>query len=985
MKGVALMFKRVKGVLLILTLAAVTVSVFIGCSFFGGGSSGKGSTVNRCYIISSKDLDAYLENMLPSNGGEKKKDSDGYTVPKVEELTIGETYYVLGYTSASTKDGSKLEFSTGEFVLRTGDENLPIEDDVLEIKDSGSFGSNGASAGVRVNEKNGSMVTFTVTPYADGSEALFVSFIEIEVKTELELDVEYRVNATIKKNTYGVANTVKASASALYPDKLEMNELKVSYLDGSNFVDGRYETSSLVESIEMKVGKEYFMVISAKVKSLIEEKTGDDGDYGYEDENEPDKTVTLTVKISPRNIADGTLEEAGAGNFSESQTDTEKTIKVTFKIPEIEEGEKQMEFIIKITPVSLGSPTVSYDFSASGVSIIGSQRKAEKTLVINGEAKCSEGFEYRLSADQSYYTVTELGEAKGSIILIPSEYNGLPVKAIADNAFKGFSKIKSIEVSEGITSIGASAFANCTGLLTVQLPSTATSVGNNALLGCNSITALTVNLGGKQLKSLFGASTLPASLKTVTLVGDTTLCANAFAGGTKIEKLSLPATLTTVDMTALNACSSLYELSLDSANQSLILLSGILYDKATTEVLGHVGKFVGEMTYPTGLTEIPGGDMSGVTKITVPITVTRFYSSVKNLAPMHANGSLFLFKEISTANLQTAILTTGETAPSFSGATKLTSLKLPDTVTSIPTNVFSGCESLKSVTLPSGITVIPYGAFNGCKSLTSVNIPSGVTTIGATAFKGCESLASINIPSIVTSIGKNAFTDCKKITSVTLPAIGTVFPDGLFYGCESLTSVNIPNGILYINENAFNGCKSLASITIPDTVTHIYSNAFTASGLKSVKLPTGISYIGSRAFANCTSLAKFELADGNANYCVYGGILYDADKTEIVQVPAGISGKVTVASTVAVIRTSDFSGCVKMTEIVLPGGIDYVEPGAFTSCKALTAITGVGKSCFTFKADGTNMGQKSWKSPSELVTLMNKTYPNLYFFGNPKR
>ena len=78
-------------------------------------------------------------------------------------------------------------------------------------------------------------------------------------------------------------------------------------------------------------------------------------------------------------------------------------------------------------------------------------------------------------------------------------------------------------------------------------------------------------------------------------------------------------------------------------------------------------------------------------------------------------------------------------------------------------------HDLTSVTIPEGVTTIGRHAFAGCSSITSVTIPEGVTTIGDLAFKGCTSLTSVTIPEGVTSIGEGAFYGCSSLESITIP------------------------------------------------------------------------------------------------------------------------------------------------------------------------------------------------------------------------
>ena len=93
----------------------------------------------------------------------------------------------------------------------------------------------------------------------------------------------------------------------------------------------------------------------------------------------------------------------------------------------------------------------------------------------------------------------------------------------------------------------------------------------------------------------------------------------------------------------------------------------------------------------------------------------------------------------------------------FFGCSKLTSIDIPSSVTSIREKAFSFCYGLTDIEIPFGVTNIGEMAFDNCRGLTSIKIPSGVTSIGTATFYDCSNLKSIEIPSGVTSIGEMAF------------------------------------------------------------------------------------------------------------------------------------------------------------------------------------------------------------------------------------
>ena len=156
----------------------------------------------------------------------------------------------------------------------------------------------------------------------------------------------------------------------------------------------------------------------------------------------------------------------------------------------------------------------------------------------------------------------------------------------------------------------------------------------------------------------------------------------------------------------------------------------------------------------------------------------------------------------------------------------LTSVTIPNSVTSIGYRAFSASYGLTSVTIGNSVKSIGDYAFIGCDGLTSVTIPNSVTSIGSAAFSGCDGLTSVTIPNSVTSIGANAFEGCSGLTSVTIGSGVTSIGERAFVGCSGLTSVTIPNSVTSIEGWAFNGCTGLTSVTIGSGVTSIGEYAF---------------------------------------------------------------------------------------------------------------------------------------------------------------
>ena len=134
-----------------------------------------------------------------------------------------------------------------------------------------------------------------------------------------------------------------------------------------------------------------------------------------------------------------------------------------------------------------------------------------------------------------------------------------------------------------------------------------------------------------------------------------------------------------------------------------------------------------------------------------------------------------------------------------------------------------------------------YDAFSDCSSITSVNIPNSVTSIGSGAFQNCSGLTSITLPNSVTSIGEVAFQNCSGLTSITLPNSVTSIGNYVFYNCSGLTSITLPESITSIGSGAFHGCSFLQNITCLSTTppTMTSNDVFPYPNMAFVSVPCG--------------------------------------------------------------------------------------------------------------------------------------------------
>ena len=294
----------------------------------------------------------------------------------------------------------------------------------------------------------------------------------------------------------------------------------------------------------------------------------------------------------------------------------------------------------------------------------------------------------------------------------------------------------------------------------------------------------------------------------------------------------------------------------------------------------------------------------------------------------------------------------------FMDCVNLTSVEIPETVTSIGTRAFrfSGLETvylhdgityigtsafeytkLKSVKIPSGITEISFGAFRGCKNLAQVELHGGITKIDNEAFASCEALTQIHIPEGVQIIF-GAFHWCANLRSITIPDSVTYIA-GSFDGCTSLEEVILGNGLVEAGNFTFRDCKSLKNIVLPEKVQVIGDSAFSGcDALETLTAGSALKTIHQDAFHDCGKLYHFDISKDNPYLFSEDGVIYQRDPFTLVRIPPAYKGKLKVLDGVTKVEWYAGFGCESITEIVLPDTVTEISHHAFDGCKNLVSI-----------------------------------------------
>ena len=504
---------------------------------------------------------------------------------------------------------------------------------------------------------------------------------------------------------------------------------------------------------------------------------------------------------------------------------------------------------------------------------------------------------------------------------------------------KGLLDIPEIVTDKGatysVTEINDESFAYCEELTELIIPSTVTVIGSHAFHYNRKFTQITVR------------ATEPP------FIGE-----GAFANTERSIPVFVPAT----SLEAYQAADGWKEFTnLQAKDMSIIIVNDLKY-RITDETAREV-ELIG---YKDGVpipTELPA---------------TVLYSGKEYSVTRIGNRAFAECFWISSFILPNSVKSIGEEA--FSYCWELSEITIPNSVETIEKAAFA-YNFMSKITIGSGVKSIGDEAFADNDSFVEMTVLAAVPpTVGTDAFRGTKRDIPVHVPGasfdaykaadvwkdfnlwdmdLITFIAnglKYRFTDKDK-KNVELIGYETAPPDVLkipatvtndgttcsvtaigkeaFVGCKGILGVTIPASVTSIGAGAFEECEKIMILSIPASVTAIGEKAFAGSGLMVVNIPAGVTSIGAGAFAT-PSITKINVESGNTSYCSEDGVLFNKEKTMLMQYPAGKQEtSYVVPGTVTRIEDVAFLDCQLLYKVTLPGSLTSIGTQAFVGCTYL--------------------------------------------------
>ena len=212
------------------------------------------------------------------------------------------------------------------------------------------------------------------------------------------------------------------------------------------------------------------------------------------------------------------------------------------------------------------------------------------------------------------------------------------------------------------------------------------------------------------------------------------------------------------------------------------------------------------------------------------------------------------------------------------------------------------------------VASIGNNAFYDCQTIVTVTIPSGVSSMEGAVFVRCPGLQKITIPATVTKIDPQIVIECTSLTAIEADEENPyyTFEDGVLYNKDKTELMKYPAG------------KS-GNFTVPAGVESIADYAFDYSCVSQIEIADSVTSIGKSTFCFCDKMTAFLVGENNQFYSSDEGVLYNKDRTELIQYPSSApADSYSIPPGVSRINEMAFYNCGILKEIHIPSSVNRI-------------------------------------------------------------
>lgn len=509
-----------------------------------------------------------------------------------------------------------------------------------------------------------------------------------------------------------------------------------------------------------------------------------------------------------------------------------------------------------------------------------------------------------------------------------------------------------ITILDGVTKIKAYTF-NDLGITAITVPNSVTEIEERAFVRCSALNSVRIGDGVGTLRTI------------------------AFENCPNIETLHIGSGVSAGVKELISSSNNLKNIEISQDNPYYAYENEILYDLVNNAIIYVSNCIAGDVKIRDGVTELGYG--------------------------------VFLRKNaITSMELPPSLKLIGRNV--FYECKGLRSVVMRG-VTEIDNYAFEYCSALETVELSDELESIGSGAFAYCEKLESITIPNSVTQIGDTAFALCK-IKEVHVSSLENylnitfgfcgspfdnSTETKLFVNSQLITDLVIPTSVTELKAWTFYDYTLLQSVSVHAGVEKINWKAFSDCRNIKEVNVDENNANfsnvggiIYNkeqtkilfvpprlsgevmicegvtaigNAFDFCDITKITIPRGVVEIYDRAFNYCFKLACIEVDENNAHYASQDGILYNKDKTEILNAPEQLKGTVVLSDRLTSIASNTFDLCSKIEKIVIPISVETIESKAFNNCLKMTICCEAEAQPENWETGSGNKGEEGYIAP----------------------